>query len=47
MVRFYSADIRLVYAISKALGHANIKVTENYLKGFDEAGIDAKMDELF
>ena len=36
-----------VYTISKALGHANIKVTESYLKGFDEAGLDEKMDELF
>ena len=36
-----------VYAISKALGHANLKVTESYLKGFDEAGLDEKMDNLF
>ena len=36
-----------VYTISKALGHANIKVTENYLKGFDSSALDEKMHDLF
>lgn len=36
-----------VYFISKALGHSSLKVTEQYLKGFDQAGLDQKMDELF
>lgn len=36
-----------VYDISKALGHANLKVTETYLKGFDADALDAKMDALF
>ena len=36
-----------VYLISKALGHSSIKVTENYLKGFDAEALDAEMDNLF
>lgn len=36
-----------VYSISKALGHASIKVTENYLRGFDTAALDEKMNDLF
>ena len=36
-----------VYLISKALGHSSIKVTENYLKGFDAEALDAEMDSLF
>lgn len=36
-----------IYDISKALGHANIKVTERYLKKFDAEGLDSKMDSLF
>src|SRR5690606_2141394 len=32
-----------VYAICKALGHANLKVTESYLKGFDADALDEKM----
>lgn len=36
-----------VYDISKALGHANLKVTETYLKGFDAEALDEKMDALF
>lgn len=35
-----------VYSISNALGHTNIKVTENYLKGFDEDALDEKMGSL-
>lgn len=36
-----------VYLISKALGHSSIKVTENYLKGFDTDALDSHMDNLF
>ena len=36
-----------LYSISKALGHANIRVTECYLKGFDEAALDEAMEALF
>ena len=36
-----------VYNISKALGHSSIKVTENYLKGFDAESLDTEMDNLF
>ena len=36
-----------VYMISKALGHSSIKVTENYLKGFDTDALDSHMDSLF
>lgn len=36
-----------VYAISKALGHANIKITESYLRGFDAEGLDDMMQSTF
>ena len=36
-----------VYNISKALGHSSIKVTENYLRGFDAESLDAEMENLF
>lgn len=36
-----------IYDISKALGHANITVTERYLRGFDGDALDARMEELF
>lgn len=36
-----------VYDISKALGHANITVTERYLRGFDADALDDKMTTLF
>jgi site-specific recombinase XerD len=36
-----------LYAISKALGHSNLKVTETYLKSFDHDAVDAAMDGLF
>lgn len=38
---------RSVYDISKALGHANLKVTETYLKGFDTGAVDDMMEDLF
>lgn len=36
-----------IYLISKALGHSSIKVTENYLKGFDAQALDDEMENLF
>ena len=36
-----------LYVISKALGHANLKVTETYLKSFDHETVDQAMDDLF
>ena len=36
-----------VYAISKALGHSALNITEHYLAGFDGATLDAKMNDLF
>ena len=36
-----------VYAISKALAHSGLAVTERYLAGFDSELIDAKMAQLF
>ena len=36
-----------IYNISKALGHSSIKVTENYLRGFDADSLDAEMDDVF
>lgn len=36
-----------VYLISKALGHTSIKITESYLKGFDQEALDERMEELF
>jgi len=36
-----------VYRISKALGHKDLKVTENYMKGFDAESVDADMEKLF
>ena len=36
-----------VYAISKALGHSGLNITEHYLAGFDASSLDAKMDALF
>lgn len=35
------------YDISKALGHSDLKTTEVYLKGFDEASLDQSMSKLF
>ncbi len=36
-----------LYSISKALGHANLKVTETYLESFDHETVDKAMDDLF
>ncbi|RME52937.1 MAG: site-specific integrase, partial [Caldilineae bacterium] len=36
-----------LYSISKALGHANVRVTERYLKGFDAGALDEAMEALF
>lgn len=36
-----------LYEISKALGHSSLKITENYLKSFDEEKLDEAMDRVF
>ena len=36
-----------VYSISKALGHSDIEVTQEYLNSFDEDMLDTGMDKLF
>jgi integrase len=36
-----------IYNISKALGHADITITQAYLKSFDETSLDAEMNKLF
>lgn len=36
-----------LYAISKALGHSQLRVTEEYIKSFDEELLDEGMDQLF
>lgn len=36
-----------IYDISKALGHSDIKVTQAYMKSFDENSLDASMEQLF
>ena len=36
-----------VYLISRGLVHSNLKMTDNYLKGFDSKALDEKMHELF
>jgi len=36
-----------LYAISKALGHSRLKVTEEYIKTFDEELLDQSMNQLF
>lgn len=36
-----------VYEVSKALGHSDLKVTQDYLKSFDEDLLDKAMGELF
>jgi site-specific recombinase XerD len=36
-----------VAEISNALGHSGLKVTENYLAGFDDSDLDDKMSDLF
>ena len=44
VVRVRGIDL---HTISNALGHSSLRVTENYLKGFDQHAIDDAMDELF
>jgi site-specific recombinase XerD len=36
-----------VYSISKALAHADLKTTQQYLDGFDEEKLDTDMEEIF
>ena len=36
-----------VAEISQALGHSSLKVTQQYLKGFDDTDLDDKMSSLF
>ncbi len=36
-----------LYSISKALGHSDLKITQQYLKSFDEESLDEDMDRLF
>jgi len=36
-----------IYDISKVLAHANVQVTEQYLKGFDSEDLDEKMQQVF
>lgn len=36
-----------LYSISKALGHADLKITEEYIKSFDEEMLDKSMESLY
>lgn len=36
-----------IYNISKALGHADITITQAYLKSFDETSLDTEMERIF
>lgn len=36
-----------IYDISKALRHSSVEMTERYLKAFDSAALDSRMDALF
>ena len=36
-----------IYDISKALRHSSVEMTERYLKAFDSAALDNRMNELF
>lgn len=36
-----------IYDISKALGHSDIKITEQYLASFDDHSLDKSMEDLF
>ncbi|MDZ4700021.1 MAG: site-specific integrase [Rhodothermales bacterium] len=36
-----------IYDISKVLAHANVRVTEQYLRGFDSEDLDEKMRSVF
>lgn len=36
-----------LYSISKALGHSDLKITEEYIKSFDEEMLDQSMERLY
>ncbi|MEX2632629.1 MAG: site-specific integrase [Balneolales bacterium] len=36
-----------LYDVSKILGHSNLKITETYLKSFDQESVDNAMEKLF
>lgn len=36
-----------IYSLSKSLGHAELKITETYIKSFDEELLDEEMDKIF
>lgn len=36
-----------IYAISKALGHASLSVTESYLASFDQDAVDSLTDQMW
>lgn len=36
-----------VYSLSKALAHSDLKITESYIKSFDEELLDEEMDNVF
>jgi len=36
-----------LYSISKALGHADLKITEEYIKSFDEEMLDQSMENIY
>jgi integrase len=36
-----------IYSISKTLGHSDLKVTEQYLKSFDEEKVNREMDGIY
>jgi integrase len=36
-----------IYEVSKMLGHSSIKVTESYLKSFDQESVDDAMNSIF
>ncbi|MBO6574306.1 MAG: tyrosine-type recombinase/integrase [Rhodothermales bacterium] len=36
-----------LYAISKALGHSNIQITQSYLSSFDQDAVDALVESIF
>lgn len=36
-----------VYSLSKSLGHSDLKVTESYIKSFDEELLDKEMENIF
>ena len=36
----FAMDPKLIYEISKGLGHSSINITENYLNSFDKKTVD-------